>query len=155
MLLMVEWGLLPAPLLDLSSYIEPRRDRYYAGLLRVSTHGDWTGWFAFFLEVIEHQARDARERARTLHQLRERMREQVATNHSSGSAAKLVDALFDIPVITIPRAREVLGVTHRAATVNIAKLVEFGILEEIGHGRRPRRFIAPDVMAALERSTST
>ena len=31
-LLLVEWGVLPAPVLDLSAWLEPRRDRYYAGL---------------------------------------------------------------------------------------------------------------------------
>ena len=58
-LLLVEWGLLPGPVLDLSAYIEPRRDRYYDALLRVSTHGDWADWFSFFLEVVAEQARDA------------------------------------------------------------------------------------------------
>lgn len=101
---LVERGLLPAPLLDLSAYLEPRRDRYYDGLLKVSTQGDWTGWLLFFLEVVEEQARDALQRARSLQDLRERMRRQVSAVRSSGSAAKLVDALFDIPVITISRA---------------------------------------------------
>jgi hypothetical protein len=47
-LLLIEWDLLPAPLLDLSAYIEPRPDQYYEGLLRVSTDGDRAGWFDFF-----------------------------------------------------------------------------------------------------------
>lgn len=42
-LLLVEWGLLPGPVLDLSAYIEPRREQYYAGLRTVSTEGDWAG----------------------------------------------------------------------------------------------------------------
>jgi len=148
-----EWGLLPAPLLDLSAYLEPRRDRYYDGLLKVSTQGDWTGWLLFFLEVVEEQARDALQRAaRSLQDLCERMRRQVSAVRSSGSAAKLVDALFDIPVITISRAQLVLDMTHRAASLNIAKLVDLGILTEIHHERRRRLFIASEVMAAVERS---
>lgn len=47
-LLLVEWGILPAPLLDLSASLEPRRDEYYARLMAVSTQGDWRGWVAFF-----------------------------------------------------------------------------------------------------------
>lgn len=144
--LMIEWELLPAPLLDLSSYIEPRRDRYYEGLLRVSTDGDWTGWFEFFLAAVETQARDALGRARRLHGLRERMRGEVATTKASALPARLVDALFDVPVLTIPRARDLLTVTHRAATVHIERLVALGILTEIDHGRRPRTFIAPDIL---------
>jgi len=145
-LLLIEWGLLPTPLLDLSSYIEPRRDRYYEGLLRVSTDGDWTGWFEFFLEAVEAQARDALGRARRLHVLREQMRGDVATAKSSALPALLVDALFDVPVLTIPRARTVLDVTHRAATIHVERLVALGILTEVGRGRRPRTFIAHGIL---------
>jgi Fic family protein len=149
-LLLIEWGLLPAPLLDLSAHIEPRRDQYYEGLLRVSTDGDWAGWFDFFLTAVERQARDALARARQLHALRSQMREEVATVKSSALPAKLVDALFDVPVMTIPRAKELLGVTHRAATQHVERLVTLGMLKEIDLGRRPRRFIAPGIMAAVE-----
>jgi len=149
-LLMVEWGLLPAPLLDLSAYIEPRRDLYYEGLLRVSTRGDWTSWIAFFLDVVAHQAHDALQRARTLQDVRERMRRQAATGRASASALRLVDALFDVPMLTIPRAQALLGVTHRAAAANIERLVELGIVQETRFGRRPRLFIAKDVMTAVE-----
>jgi Fic family protein len=41
-------GLLPQPLLYLSAYFERSRSEYYARLLRVTTHGDWTGGFATF-----------------------------------------------------------------------------------------------------------
>jgi hypothetical protein len=61
-----------------------------------------------------------------------------------------VDALFDVPVMTIPRAKELLGVTHRAATQHVERLVTLGMLKEIDLGRRPRRFIAPGIMAAVE-----
>ncbi|WP_018352246.1 Fic family protein [Longispora albida] len=151
-LLLIEWGLLPGPLLDLSAYIEPRRDRYYDGLLRVSTEGDWTGWFAFFLEVIEQQARDAGARARRLHLLRDELRGQVATAKSSGLLAILVDSLFEVPAVTINRAKDVLGVSHRAASMNIAKLTEAGILRELPSRGRTRLFVAPAIIATVEGS---
>ena len=47
-LLLVEWGLLDAPILDLSARIEPRCNEYYARLLATSTDGDWSGWLSFF-----------------------------------------------------------------------------------------------------------
>lgn len=149
-LLLVEWGLLRAPLLDLSAYIEPRRDQYYDGLLRVSTQGDWKGWFAFFLEVVEHQAGDARLRATRLHDLRERMRSQVTTPRGSGLPTLLVDALFDLPMLTIKRAQGVLGVTPRAAAMNIERLVAAGILRELEARGRQRWFRADEIMSAVE-----
>lgn len=149
-LLLVENGLLSAPLIDFSAYVEPRRDAYYEALLRVSTHGDWTRWFAFFLDAVAYQARDSLRRARALHELRAEMRAQVATARSSALAPALVDALFDGPVMTIARARELLDVSHRAATLNIEKLVDAGILVEVRPGRRPRLFLAQRVIDVVE-----
>lgn len=149
-LLMVEWGLLPAPLLDLSASIEPRRDEYYRGLLKVSTDGDWSAWMGFFMDVVAKQARDAMRRARAMHDLREQLRDLAATSRASASAMRLVDALFDVPMMTIPRARDVLGVTHRAASMNVDKLVKLGILREVRLGRRPRLFVAPEIMRVVE-----
>ena len=148
MMLLVEWGLLPGPLLELSAYIEPRRDRYYDSLLRVSTEGDWAGWFEFFLEVVEEQARDSLARAVRLDEVRTALRRQVATARSSGLLPLLVDELFRTPVISINTAKRVLGVTHRAATLNLEKLVAAGILVEVPRGRT-RFFLAPEVIEVM------
>ncbi|AXK87520.1 Fic family protein [Nocardia farcinica] len=147
-MLLVEWGLLPGPMLDLSAYIEPRRDRYYDGLLRVSTEGDWALWFSFFLEVVEEQARDSLARAVRLDELRIELRRRVATARSSGLLPVLVDELFRSPVLGIGTAKKVLGVTHRAATLNLEKLVAAGMLVEVTRGRA-RLFMAPEVVAAM------
>ena len=148
-LLLVEWGLLPAPLLDLSAYLEPRRDEYYARLLAVSTQGDWAGWVRFFLDVLAHQAADARNRAVALHALREDYRAQVTSARASSLIPQLVDTLFKRPGITIGQAASVLGVTHRAATQNIAKLVEAGILTEIQSATRTRVFLAQEILRTI------
>jgi Fic family protein len=120
-------------------------------LLDVSTQGNWRDWFSFFLDVVAHQARDALQRARHLHDLRAKMRDQVATGRASVSVTKLVDALFDVPVLTVPRAQKLLGVTYRAASLNVEKLVDIGILREAQRGRRPRLFVATAIMEAVER----
>jgi Fic family protein len=151
-LLLVEWGLLPAPLLDLSAFLEPRRDEYYARLLAVSTQGDWSGWVSFFLEAVRVQADDVVRRAHDMQQLREDYRDRVATARSSGLLARLVDALFETPALTINRARDVLGVTHRTAALTVAKLVEIGILVEVPTARRQRLFLAREIIAAVEGS---
>lgn len=149
-LLMIEWGLLPDPLLDLSAYIEPRRDEYYARLLAVSTDGDWIGWVSFFLEAVEHQSADVVARAQRLQELRDEFRGRVATARSSGLLGVLVDALFDTPAMTISRAMALLEVTHRAARLNVEKLVELGLLDEVADRRRARFFLATDVLRAVE-----
>ena len=149
-LLLVEWGLLPDPLLDLSAYIEPRRDEYYARLLAVSTEGDWTGWMRFFLAAVAHQSADAAARAQRLQSLRDDFRTRVATARSSGLLGVLVDSLFSTPATTITRAAKLLDVTPRAARLNIDKLVDAGVLTELGDRARYKVFLAGDVLDAVE-----
>lgn len=149
-LLLVEWGLLPAPLLDLSAYLEPRRDEYYARLLAVSTQGDWTGWIHFFLEVLENQAIDARNRAVALHALRQEYRTRATSARTSSLLPRLVDALFETPAMTINRAADVLGITHRAATQNVLKLIDAGVLTEIRSTGRVRLFLADEILRTLD-----
>ncbi|WP_239311401.1 Fic family protein [Frankia sp. Cj3] len=149
-LLLAEWGLLNAPLLDISAWIEPRRDEYYARLLRVSTHGDWPGWVGFFLRGVAEQARDAVRRSATLQALRDDYRARVGTARSSALLAVLVDALFEIPALTVSRARRILDVTHRSASLNVAKLVEAEILTELPGRTRNRLFVANGILQAID-----
>ncbi|MEV6606633.1 Fic/DOC family N-terminal domain-containing protein [Kutzneria sp. NPDC051319] len=148
-LLLVEWGLLPAPLLDLSAYLEPRRDEYYARLLAVSIDGDWSGWISFFLDVVANQAADALHRAKALQTLREELRGRVTNVRSSSLAPRLVDALFESPAMTINRAAAMLGVTHRGATLNVERLVESGVLTEVSSTGRSRLFLADEILRVL------
>ena len=149
-LLLVEWGLLPGALLDLSAFIEPRRDRYYEALLGVSTKGDWTTWMTFFLEGIEQQTPDTVRRAAALSDLREDYRRRTAGARSAGPLGRLIDELFRVPALTNNKAMEVLGVTHRAAAQNIDKLITAGILIETESRGRTRQFIARDIMNVVE-----
>lgn len=149
-LLLSDWGLLPDPLLDLSAYLEPRRDEYYARLLAVSTDGDWHGWLRFFLTAVERQATDAVSRAQRLQTLRDEYRASFATARSSALLGVLTDALFERPALTIPHAAKLLDVTHRTARLNIGKLVDAGILVEVGQRPRNKLFLATGVLRAVE-----
>ncbi|GAB4056173.1 Fic family protein [Catellatospora paridis] len=145
MLLLVEWGLLPGAVLDLSAFIEPRRDEYYARLLAVSTQGDWGGWLQFFLEGVTVQAQDAVSRARALSALRADYRSRVTTARASALLPRLVDALFERQSLTIARAQELLAVSSRSAALAVERLVDVGILHELRRGRR-RYFLANEII---------
>ncbi|MGH4013812.1 MAG: Fic family protein [Pseudonocardiaceae bacterium] len=153
-LLLIEWGLLPGPMLDFSGYIERRRQEYYARLLAVSTHGDWAGWVAFFLDAVDVQAKDVLRRAQALQRLRDDYRSRVTGVRSSSLLPHLVDALFETPALTINAARRLLGVSHRAATIHITKLVDAGLLVEIPASGRVRRFLARDILAIVNGEAS-
>lgn len=148
-LLLVEWGLLAGPMLDFSAYIEPRRQEYYARLLAVSTHGDWTGWITFFLEAVGAQSRDVLRRASALQRLRDGYRARVTGVRSSSRLPKLVDALVETPALTIGSVRDLLGVTHRAATLHIEKLIEEKLVVEVSKHGRTRRFLAAQILRVI------
>jgi len=61
----------------------------------------------------------------------------------------LIDGLFASPALTIAQAQELLGVTHRAASQNIDRLVQVGILEEVETPRRTRLFLARGILDVL------
>jgi Fic family protein len=148
-LLLVEWGLLPGPVLDFSAWIEQRRDEYYARLLAVSTNEDWPGWIAFFLDAVAEQARDVLQRARALHDLRDEYRARVTGVRSSSLLPKLVDEVFVNPAVTAGTVQRALGITNRAALVNIERLVAEGVLVEVESQGRTRRFLARELVAVV------
>jgi Fic family protein len=150
-LLMRSEGLLERPLLSLSAFFERRRRDYYELLLDVSHRGAWTAWIEFFLAGVEEQARDAVRRTKALLDLRQKYRARFEAARSSALLLKLVDGLLEAPVLTIPQAARRLGVTHRAASLNVQKLVEAGVIVEVAGRGRSRIFIARGIFGAIEK----
>lgn len=149
-LLLCEWGLLPSPLLYLSAFFERRREEYYSRLLGVSQKGEWEAWIDFFLTGVAEQSLDAVSRARRLQALRDRYHARLQRARSSARLLKLVDGLFDHPAMSIRGAARLLGVTQRAASLNIFKLVDAGILAEATGRARNRIFVARSIISTIE-----
>ena len=149
-LLLHHWRLLPQPLLYLSAYFERNRDAYYRLLLAVSTTGAWVPWVRFFSAAIADQATDALTRSGALLDLRENYRARLLAARASALPLRLVDELFMRPAITIGGAQEALGVTWRAAQLNVEKLVAAGIVQEATGLTRNRVYLAREVVSLLE-----
>ncbi|HEV8637828.1 MAG TPA: Fic family protein [Chloroflexota bacterium] len=149
-LLLVHWKLLPSPLLYLSAFLERNRNGYYKLLLAVTERGVWSEWVIFFLRGVEEQARDAVARAKQLQDLERHWRQQVAQARSSGLLLRLVESLFDTPIVTIPRVQRLLDVTYRAAAQNVQKLVEAGILHPVGGRSYGKLFAARDILRVVD-----
>jgi Fic family protein len=150
-LLLCSEGLLSQPLLSLSAFLEHHRNDYYRLLLDVSRKGSWSAWIEFFLAGVEEQSRDAIRRTKALLDLRQRYRAQFESARSSALLLKLVDGLLETPVLTIPQAAKRLKITHRAATMNVMKLVAAGVVAEITGRGRNRVFVARGILGVLER----
>lgn len=105
------------------------------------------------ISVFADAARDAiangRQLASDLHTAEARWRERLTVRSDSG-AAKLVARLMEQPVISSASAVEILGTTPANAQLAIDKLVELGILRQLGSGARNRLWQAADVIFALD-----
>ena len=145
-------GLVPQPLLHVSSYFEQHRSEYYDHLLAVSQRGAWQAWVLLFLDAVRQQASDTNAKVKQLQDLQARWQEKVRHARASASLVSLVDHLFETPLLTVRRAQEVLDLqTHRGAKLNIDKLVNHGILRLRGQEGGEGLYVADDILAILTR----
>jgi len=149
-LLMVNWGLLPSPLLYLSAYFEQHRPEYYDHLLAVSQRGAWREWIVFFLRGVTEQAQDAISRAKRLQDLQLRWRHALIQTRTSAFQLQLLDSLFQTPVLTIPQAQTLLNTTYKSAKLNVEKLTEIGILQQVDESTYAKSFAAMDILRIME-----
>jgi Fic family protein len=131
--LLTERGVLERPLLYLSHYLKRHRQQYYDRLQAVRDDGDWESWLAFFLRGVAKVAGEATETARRLLLLRESNRTEI-TNGLGRAAAnghRVLESLFDRPIISLTEAQQLTGTGFAAANQLIARMTELGILREI------------------------
>jgi Fic family protein len=134
------------PLLYLSSFFEAHNDAYVRLLLRVSQTGDWLSWVKFFLQAVVECSIEAAELVEGLLRLRAGWHERFQAARNSALLLKLIDHLFKEPAISIPEARQLLGVTYTAAWWSVKKLMEGKILVQVGDDKKNRLFFAPEIM---------
>jgi Fic family protein len=145
-LILCAYERLDEPSLYLSPFLEQRRTEYADLLLHVSMTGDFLPWVRFFLDAIAESSQAAVSRAEALAALRRDYHARLAEGRSSALLLKLVDSLFELPVITIGGAAKRLGVTAAAASANLAKLVEARIVVEVTGRRRNQRYVARELL---------
>ncbi len=149
-LLTEHWGLLKQPLLYLSLAFKRERQEYYARLAAVRSDGDWEGWIRFFLECVCEAAADGVRVAQALHAVVGRDRGRItAHNRSTLTAVRLFDHLPSNPVVTVPKASELLSVTAPPTRKAIELLESIGVLGEITGGRRNRAYAYQEYLQIL------
>ena len=131
---------LQRPVLYLSHYLKQHRASYYDRLMTIRFAGDWEGWLRFFLTGVAEVAREAEQTARQIVQLRERIRQLAQEARMSASALRLLDHLFERPVINVKAAADELEISYVRANALIRELCEIGVLSETTGGSRNRIF---------------
>jgi cell filamentation protein, protein adenylyltransferase len=140
--LLCEYKVLREPLLYLSIFFKQHRQEYYDRLQAVRDHGDWEGWLSFFLAGVASVAREATDTARQVVRLRERLRGELPSKlgRRSGNGLRLLDALFQHPVVAVKSVEKLLGLSQPASLALVDAMVSVGVLEEVTGLRRNRIF---------------
>lgn len=154
-LMLIESGILDAPIIYPSYYFKKNQFDYYKLLDGVRTEGDFESWIKFYLSVIKYSAIDAYKRAQDLELLNESIIKNI-TNTKQG--AKMLEAklaalpvLFEFPVIDITTFSKRLSVSYNTANKIILYFIEINVLVEQTEQKRGKLFKFEPYFEILER----
>ncbi len=143
-LTIADWCLLSNQWLYMSAFFENNKKEYMDLLLAVSTHGAWEHWLDFCLQGVIVQAVDAEKRCDRLLKLHRDFHARL--KGGSVRLSKLVDGLFDSPVISVRQYKDLFEVTYPTARSDLKQLEARGIVEELG-GQDLITYYCPDIYA--------
>ncbi len=150
-LLLVQWELLPQPLLYLSAYFEKHHQKYYQHLMKISTQGAWREWLIFFLKGVKEQSQDAISRAKALQDLQLYWRERCRQSYRSINVLKAIDLFFFTPLWTITDMQKVLAVDFKSAQRSIESLEKEGFVREITGKKYRKIYAAEEVLNVISK----
>ncbi|MBC56904.1 MAG: cell filamentation protein Fic [Confluentimicrobium sp.] len=133
-------GLLDAPLLYVSPYIERNKDEYIDAMFSVSSKGDWIRWLRYFLRAVKISSNETINTIIKLNELRDRYRSTIQQKTKSVSAITICDHLFERPVVSISDAAKVSETSYQSAKKNIDQLVKLGIISPVPGFENPKLF---------------
>jgi Fic family protein len=146
--------ILEKPLLYLSFYFKKNKEEYYRRLMDIRLNGDWENWLKFFLKGVIEVSKEAVSAAKDIIMLKEKLTGKLFSNQiGSALAAKLLDQLFENPIVSVSDAAAYLKITRQSALQLIKKFVQAGILKEITGKQRYRKYIFLEFMGINARGT--
>lgn len=142
-LFLVDQQILNKPLLYLSAYFEKNKSLYYDNLTFVRTKSDMTQWLRYFLLGVTETAETASETLSNVLELKNRIDKEIQTNfgRKSNSAGKLMDYLFQKPVVNVNQVKVATGLSYKAANDLVNDFMRIGLLNEMTGQNRNRVFV--------------
>ncbi len=128
-------GLLDAPILYLSSYIMQHRRKYYEGLEKVRTKGDWESWILFMLDSVEQTARSTMKTVTEIGELISSESKRVKDKRPKIYSRELVELLFQQPYCRIYTLQLALDISRFTASKYLKELQKIGLVRGIKAGR--------------------
>jgi Fic family protein len=146
-LYLVSKGILQAPILYLSDFLEKHRALYYDNLTLVREKNDLTQWFKFFLVGIIETAKNGISTFDSVLQLQKQNETKIQNLGSRAAGAqKVMDYLYQNPIINAEKIGEVASVSLPSAYKLIKDLEKMEILKETTGGQRGRSYVFDDYL---------
>lgn len=131
---------LDEPMLYLSAYLKTHQQEYYDRLMQVRNSGNFEAWVSFFLEGIVTVSEQVISTTKRLQQLERDDTERLLAANAGQEGIQLLRHLMQQPVVMVRDVQQALGVSYGKANALVSTFDEAGLLEQISHGRRNRRF---------------
>jgi Fic family protein len=129
--LLMKKGILEKPVLFLSSYFRKHKKIYYNKLRGYHDDGEVFEWVDFFLDGVIETAKEAIEITDNIRKIRDEDMEkiQVLAKRESDSGVKVLQYLFENPIVTTKSVMRATGFTRAGAQKVIDRFVNLGILK--------------------------
>lgn len=108
--------------------------------MAIRNSGDWESWLRFFLAGVAQTAEEATVTARAILNLREEHRRVVRDRIGGVNGVRLLDLLFERPLVHVNLVKDRLGVAFVTANKLVEQLAGLGIVDEITGRKRDRTF---------------
>lgn len=141
-LYLVSKGILKKPILYLSDFFEKNRKFYYENLMLVRDKNNVSQWFKFFLVGIIETAKSGITTFDTILQLQKTVDASIQKLGSRAvNAKKIVDYLYNRPMINAEKVSEIAGISMPSAYKLIVDLEKLDILKEVTGSQRGRVYV--------------
>ncbi|MCA9342870.1 Fic family protein [Candidatus Saccharibacteria bacterium] len=125
-------GELSLPIVYSSGYFEARADQYRDALRKTDTTGKYEPWLKFFLSAISEQAKETLVLVDKIRDLNSLLKKKYE-NSKSPYILRLIDLLFESPVISPPEIMKRLGIPSRMTALRLVEQLQSDkVLFEVG-----------------------
>lgn len=146
---LVDAGVLHHPVLNLSTWLEPRRTDYIDHLLQLSEDGDYDAWIHFFANGVQQQAIASAKRVRRLTEVQDVLVAGVLEAGRKGTIVELTRDLIGSPMLAVKDVQAKYEISYPSARQVVMNLVEMGLLREITGGSWGRLYVCDPVYDAI------
>lgn len=128
--LLMKKGVLEKPVLFLSSYFKKHKKVYYDKLSGYHDNGEVFEWVEFFLDGVIETAKEAIETSGEIRKIRDKDMTNILSlsKRESESGVKLLNYLFEHPIVTTRSVMKTTGFTRAGAQRVIDRFIDLNIL---------------------------